>query len=40
MNQNMISAVFDSRSEAEAAIAELQSQGIDNAKLSIIGRDD
>ena len=40
MNQNMISAVFDSRSEAEAAIAELQSQGIDNAKLSIIGRDE
>jgi predicted phage tail protein len=40
MNQNIISAVFDSRPEAEAAIAELQSQGIDNGRLSIIGRDE
>jgi predicted phage tail protein len=40
MNQNIISAVFDSRNEAEAAIAELQSQGIANDNLSIIGRDE
>lgn len=40
MNQNIVSAVFDSRTEAEAAIAELQGQGIDNAKMSIIGRDE
>jgi hypothetical protein len=39
MNQNIISAVFDSRSEAEAAISELRSQGIDTGKLSLIGRD-
>jgi len=40
MNQNIISAVFDSRSEASAAISELQNQGVDNGKLSIIGRDE
>lgn len=40
MSKNIISAVFDSRSEAEAAIAELRSEGIDTAKLSIIGRDE
>ena len=40
MNQNIISAVFDSRSEAEAAIAELRNEGIDSGKLSIIGRDE
>ena len=40
MNQNIISAVFDSRSEAEAAIVELRSEGIDSGKLSLIGRDD
>ena len=39
MNQNIISAVFDSRSEAEAAIGELRSAGIDSNKLSLIGRD-
>jgi len=40
MNQKIISAVFDSRTEAEAAIAELRSAGIDSGKLSIIGRDE
>lgn len=39
MNQNIISAVFDSRSEAESAVGELRGQGIDSAKLSVIGRD-
>ena len=39
MNQTIISAVFDSRSEAEAAIGELRNAGVDSAKLSIIGRD-
>jgi hypothetical protein len=39
MNKNIISAVFDSRSEAEAAISELRSQGIDSGRLSLIGRD-
>ena len=40
MNQNIISAVFDSRSEAESAVAELRSEGIDSGKLSLIGRDE
>ena len=40
MNQNIISAVFDSRLEAEAAISELRNQGIGTAKLSLIGRDE
>ena len=39
MNKKIISAVFDSRSEAEAAISELRSQGIDSGRLSLIGRD-
>lgn len=40
MNNNIISAVFDSRSEAESAVGELRGQGIDSARLSVIGRDD
>ena len=39
MNQNIISDVFDSRSEAEDAIAELRNAGIEGDKLSVIGRD-
>lgn len=38
MNQNIISAVFDDRSEAEAAVRELRSAGIRDERLSIIGR--
>ena len=40
MNQNIISAVFDKRSEAEAAIGELRNAGVDTGRLSIIGRDE
>jgi len=40
MNQNIISAVFDSRAEAETAITELRSADIDSGKLSVIGRDE
>ena len=40
MNQNLISAVFDSRSEAEAAVQELRDAGADSSGLSIIGRDE
>jgi uncharacterized membrane protein len=40
MSQNVISAVFDSRSEAEAAVQELRSAGIDTSSLSLIGRDE
>ena len=40
MNNNIISAVFDSRSEAESAVGELRGQGVDSARLSVIGRDE
>ena len=40
MNKHITSAVFDSRSEAEAAIGELRSEGIDGSRLSVIGRDE
>ena len=40
MNQNIISAVFDDRSEAEAAVNELRSAGVETDNLSIIGRDE
>lgn len=40
MSKTIISAVFDSRSEAESAVGELRGQGIDSAKLSVIGRDE
>ena len=40
MNQNIISAVFDSRSEAETAVQELRSAGADTDRLSVVGRDE
>src|SRR3954447_21699211 len=39
MNQNIISAVFDSRSEAETAVKELRSAGAETDSLSLVGRD-
>lgn len=39
MHNNVISAVFDSHSEAERAISQLRSAGIDNDSISVIGRD-
>ncbi len=38
MNERIASAVFDSREEAERAITELRSTGIDEDAISIIGR--
>jgi uncharacterized membrane protein len=40
MNQNIISAVFDDRSEAESAIAQLRNAGVETGRLSIIGREE
>jgi hypothetical protein len=40
MNQNIISAVFDDRSAAEAAVNELRTAGVETDDLSIIGRDE
>ena len=38
MNDNLISAVFDDRSEAEAAARELRSAGVPDSALSVIAR--
>lgn len=38
MSERIASAVFDSREEAERALSELRSAGIDNDAISIIGR--
>lgn len=40
MTRQIISAVFDDRTEAEAAVRELRSAGVDAARLSVIGRDE
>lgn len=40
MQGNIVSAVFDSRSEAERAIGELRSAGVENNAISIIGREE
>jgi uncharacterized membrane protein len=40
MTQQIISAVFDDRLEAEAAVRELRSAGVDTERLSVIGRDE
>ena len=39
MNENIISAVFDSRSEAETAVRELRQAGVRDSALSVIARD-
>lgn len=38
MQGHIISAVFDSRSDAERAIADLRSAGVDDSAISIVGR--
>ena len=38
MNDHLVSAVFDSRSEAEAAARELRSAGVPDSALSVIAR--
>ena len=38
MNQNIVSAVFDSHSEAEAAVRELRQAGVRDSALSVIAR--
>lgn len=40
MDQNLVSAVFDDRSEAERAVAELRSAGISDGAISLVGRPD
>lgn len=38
MNENLVSAVFDDRSEAEAAAADLRAAGVSDSALSVIAR--
>ncbi|HEX8262983.1 MAG TPA: hypothetical protein VF547_08925 [Allosphingosinicella sp.] len=38
MSQNIVSAVFDSHSEAEAAVRELRGAGVSDSALSVIAR--
>ena len=40
MNQKIVSAVFDSHSEAEAAVRELRQSGVRDSALSVIARPD
>jgi hypothetical protein len=40
MNSNIVSAIFDSQSEAEAAVRELRQAGVPDSALSIIARHD
>ncbi|MCW3798510.1 hypothetical protein OMW55_11905 [Sphingomonas sp. BN140010] len=40
MQGNIVSAVFDSQSEAERAIAQLRSAGISDSAISVVGRHD
>ena len=37
---NIVSAVFDNYGEAERAVQELRSAGVDNSAISIIGKHD
>ena len=40
MNQNLVSAVFDSHSEAERAITELRGAGVRDSALSVVHQQD
>jgi uncharacterized membrane protein len=40
MRENLVSAVFDSQSEAEAAVSQLRNGGVSDSAISIIARQD
>ena len=40
MNENVVSAVFDSRAEAEQAVADLRELGADDSAISIVAQQD
>ncbi|MEO5938955.1 MAG: hypothetical protein ABIQ43_08080 [Sphingomonas sp.] len=40
MNQNIVSAVFDNRTEAERAVTELRAAGINDSAISIVAQED
>lgn len=38
MNERVVSAVFDSREEAERALSELRASGVPDSSISVVGR--
>jgi len=40
MNDNLVSAVFDSQTEAERAVSQLRASGVSDSAISIIARDE
>lgn len=40
MNQNLVSAVFDSQSEAERAVSDLRNAGVNDSAMSIVAQHD
>ncbi len=40
MKENIVSAVFDSRSEAEMAVTELRKAGVNDSAISVIAQED
>ena len=40
MNQNIVAAVFDTRSEAERAVADLRAAGVRDEAISMIAQHD
>ena len=40
MRENIVSAVFDSRSEAEVAVSELRTAGVNDSAISVIAQED
>jgi predicted N-acetyltransferase YhbS len=40
MNDNLVSAVFDSQTEAERAVAQLRVAGVDDSAISLIARNE
>ena len=40
MNENLVSAVFDNRAEAERAVSQLRSAGVNDSAISLIAQQD
>ncbi len=40
MGQNIVSAIFDERAQAQQAVAQLRSAGVNDSAISIVGRPD
>ena len=40
MNENLVSAVFDSQAEAERAVSDLRANGVEDSAISVIAQTD